>query len=351
MGTHQNGPTCAREKGPNCDGKVNEKDIPEIVFSTFAGGAYFKQGTLHAISLVGGQLVDKWTDPDIVQPGGGLAAGDLDGDGVPEIIGCMTPGPAGASCCDALAQNTGAIAFRADGSTLWTQPDTTKVHCGYEAPVIGDLDQDGFPEVVIGWTILDGKTGAVKKELDPASTWGAKLVGLSDLDGDGKLDITDGQRAYRADGSVLWDLRSGTDKVPPGYHAIGDFDKDGKPEVVIISSKGPHTMQLIQVDAASPATVRNIGEASLPAGVVVGFYAGTPPSGTLLGQRATKQTLYPAEAENVELPLPMAPPEVLAGTKLVYAVVDDGMPAHVWHECRTDNDTSEAKSGKCQAPK
>jgi hypothetical protein len=115
----------------NCDGKVNEEDIPEIVFSTFTGGGYFKQGTLHAISIVGGKVVDKWTKPNMTQPGAGLAAGDLDGDGVPEIVGCMNPGPSGASCCDALAQNTGAIAFRADGSTLWTSADTTQVHCGY----------------------------------------------------------------------------------------------------------------------------------------------------------------------------------------------------------------------------
>jgi hypothetical protein len=62
--------------------------------------------------------------PNVTQPGGGLAAGDLDGDGVPEIVGCMDPGPSGTSCCDAIAENTGVIAFRADGSTFWTQPDT-----------------------------------------------------------------------------------------------------------------------------------------------------------------------------------------------------------------------------------
>src|SRR5205809_215351 len=66
----------------NCDGKVNENDIPEIVFSTFTGGAYFKQGTLHAISIVAGQVVDKWSQPNMVQPGAGLAAADLDGDGI-----------------------------------------------------------------------------------------------------------------------------------------------------------------------------------------------------------------------------------------------------------------------------
>lgn len=236
----------------NCDGKVNQNDIPEIVFSTFQGGAYYKQGTLHAISVVDGKLVDKWSVTNSVQPGGGLAAADLDGDGVPEIVGCANPGPNGTSCCDAVATNTGAVAFRADGKPFWSQLDTTKVHCGNEAPVIGDLDQDGNPEVLIGWTVLDGKTGAVKMELSPATGPGTKLTGLVDLDGDGKLDITDGQRAYRGtDGAVLWDLRSGSDAVPFGYHAVGDFDKDGKPEVVIISSSGPHSLSVIRYNPAS----------------------------------------------------------------------------------------------------
>ncbi|MCA9660988.1 MAG: hypothetical protein KC486_21785, partial [Myxococcales bacterium] len=131
----------------NCDGKVNEKDIPELVFSTFSGGAYYKQGTLHAISIVDGQIEEKWTLPDVTQPGGGLAGGDLDNDGVPEIVACANPGPGGQSCCDALAQNTGVVALKADGSNLWSQLDTGKVHCGYEKPAIGDVNQDGVPEV------------------------------------------------------------------------------------------------------------------------------------------------------------------------------------------------------------
>jgi len=234
----------------NCDGKVNEQDIPEIVFSTFTGGGYYKQGTLHAISIVDGQLVEKWTLPNAVQPGGGLAAGDLDGDGVPEVVGCGNPGPAGVSCCDALAQNTPVVAFKADGSPFWTQADTSKVHCGYEAPAIGDVDHDGKPEVLVGFTILDGATGAVKKELDPATSWGVRLSSFADLDGDGFLDVTDGQRAYRADGTLLWDLRG---IVASGYHAVGDLDLDGSPEVVISQSSGPHTLTVVKYDPAQPS--------------------------------------------------------------------------------------------------
>jgi hypothetical protein len=583
----------------DCNGKVDQNDIPEIVFSTFSGGAYYKQGTLHAISIVDGAVVDKLTLPNMVQPGSTPASADIDVDGVPDIVACMNPGPSGVSCCDATAQNTGVIAFRADGSTLWTQPDTTKVHCGYEAPVIANVDADPAPEIIVGLTILDGATGAVEKELDPSVGFGVKLVGVADLDGDGVLDITTGQRAFRSDGTVLWDLRTGPDAIPPGYHAIGDFDGDGAPEVVVISSSGPHTMALVRYDATSAsgadvirkgidinqgistatfcnvaseygggpptvadfdgdgvpdvgaagavgyvvfdgaklvdpmvpddglvawfktthdcssavtgsavfdfngdgkaevvysdeyhlwmydgvtgdnlipstcnttgtlweypvvadvdndgqadivvasnaygitcpddgskqsgirvfgsangswvrtrriwnehtyhvtnvaedgsvpvsepanwtvpglndyrqnrqpgsefaapdavvsiapactgeyglvATVRNLGSAALPAGLVVGFYAGPIGSGTLLGSDVTTKLLYPAEAENILLPLPNADPGIPAGTTPVYAVVVDGTPPATLHECRIDNNTSAAASGACLIP-
>ena len=148
----------------DCNGKIDGNDIPEIVFSTFTGGGYFKQGTLHAISIVEGQVVEKLTLPNLTQPGAGLAAADLDGDGSPEIVGCANPGPAGASCCDALALNTGVFAIRADGTPAWTQADTSKVHCGYEAPAIGDVDGDGKPDLV-------GNSGQPKGNYPNSIAW------------------------------------------------------------------------------------------------------------------------------------------------------------------------------------
>ena len=67
---------------------------------------------------------------------------------------------------------------------------------------------------------------------------GATLTSLADIDGDGQLDIVEGRRAWKANGTVLWDLKTGTNAIPFGYHAVGDFDKDGTPEVVVIASGG-----------------------------------------------------------------------------------------------------------------
>jgi hypothetical protein len=99
-------------------------------------------------------------------------------------------------------------------------------------------------------------------------------------------------------------------------------------------------------DYGLAATVRNLGSAPLPAGVVVGFYLGAAP-GTKLGEGVTTKSLYPAEAELVVLALPAAPPELTSGALSAYAIVDDGMPPHSWTECRPDNNTSASVLGLC----
>ena len=99
--------------------------------------------------------------------------------------------------------------------------------------------------------------------------------------------------------------------------------------------------------ATAGVTVRNIGEAAAPAGVVVGVYAGSPASpGTKLGSVTTTRMLYPAEAEPLELPFATGAPAT------VFAIVDDGAPPHpAWTECRTDDNKTQAISPACGAPK
>src|SRR5262249_14104624 len=65
------------------------------------------------------------------------------------------------------------------------------------------------------------------------------------------------------------------------------------------------------------AVVTNIGEAALPESVFVVFYAGDPPNGISLGTKSTTHPLYPAQSEELVLPLPDADPAIVNGTKHV----------------------------------
>ncbi len=205
----------------DCDGKITERDIPEIVFTTFTGGAYTTNGTVRAISIVKGQIVDKWSRPGEANPSGQLAGGDINGAPGNEIVACAADGTV--------------HAFNGDGTLLWKSP---AVLCAI--PAIADLDGDGIAEVVVEGGILNGQSGALKAAYSKPLS-GRFLV--SDLDSDGKLDIVTSSQGYHGDGVQFVDTA-----VPASYPAIGDFDKDGKPEVVFINS-GTHLAGFWRFDA------------------------------------------------------------------------------------------------------
>ncbi len=200
----------------NCDGIVNERDVPEIVFSTFESGQYNANGTLHAISIVKGAVVEKWTAnagaTSPIFPGRSIAAGNIDGVPGNEIVVCTTDGRV--------------RAYRADGKQLWLSEAGT----GCFMPSLADLDQDGDVEVVVEAKVLDGKTGALVATLSPANTSNVVLGDVSSPP-DGKLDLVTANRVFDAKGKLLVSV-----PVTGTYPAIGDLDRDGVAEVAVIDS-------------------------------------------------------------------------------------------------------------------
>lgn len=211
----------------NCDGLVNERDLPDIVFSTFASGAYNDNGTLRAISVDPGtgNFVDKWSiNPQSPQiyPGGDIAGGDvIPGSPGNEIAVCNTEG--------------GVTLFHADGQPAWTSPALA----GCTMTMIADTDKDGTAEVVTRRGVLDGLTGALEVSLtlpfDPQAV---------DVDQDGYLEFIAGGVVVNHDGTPLVD--SG---LSGGHAAAADFDDDGKPEIVTVDSSN-HVMHLWRYDAS-----------------------------------------------------------------------------------------------------
>lgn len=203
-------PAVANLTDDNGDGRIDDADVPDIVFTAFEGGAYTSPGALVAISGDGGGTLFSIVDAGGHRPmgAGGLAVADLDGDGVPSI---------------AVAAEGGLLVVGPDGGFEWFASVPSSP---YGCPAIGDIDADGVAEVVFGASVVDGSgvllwtgTGGTG-----SSRYGSFPV---DLDGDGLQEVVAGNTVYEHDGTVRWQ-----DAGPDGWPAVGDFDGDGVPELV-----------------------------------------------------------------------------------------------------------------------
>ena len=263
----------------DCDGKVTERDIPEIVFSTFQSTQYKVNGKLHAIPIVGGAVVDKWTVPNannpvVVNPTKQIAGGNFDGQPGNEIVACGVDGKV--------------HAFKGtDGSLLWSS--AAAMPCFM--PSIADLDGDGNVEVIVEGGILDGATGALKHAFQPALN-GPFVV--SDIDSDGVLDVVTSSRGYNALGVMFVDTGiAQTGSFPDtsdwkgAWAGVADFDGDGKPEVVAVDNE-THTVLVWRYDAAkqdkftivrAPVDMNALfGANTCPAGSWGNTHGGGPPT-------------------------------------------------------------------------
>lgn len=321
--------------------------------------------------------------------GGPPTVADFNGDGTPDVA--LAGGIAYSILDGAKVMSSGV----ANAATIMWTATTTDCSSAATGSSIFDFNGDGVAEVLYSdeehLRVYQGPTGTV--EWSTCNTTGTlvEFPLVADVDVDGHADIVVVSNAY-ASGNAEYQCNDGTNIAQSGVRVFGDanatwvrtrsiwnehpyhvtnVNDDGtipKNELPNWTQPGlnnfrqnkqpggefaaPDAVVSIGPVCGSPfalaATVRNIGEAALPAGVVVGFYAGAAPGGTKLGSMTTLLTLYPAESETLVLPLPNPPAGVTSGATPVYAVVDDGSPPHpAWHECRTDNDTSASVHVSC----
>ena len=212
-----------------CDGLVDERDIPEIVFQSFAVNDYNNNGTLHAYSIVDGAVVNKWSiNPQAPQlkPGVEITTGNVDGVPGSEIFACTTTGQV--------------RAFGPDGSELWTSAYTG----GCLMPSLADLDSDGQVEVVLRGGVLDALTGTTKATFPVQNT-----VQAIDIDGDGLLEIAGPTAVYEADGTLL-----GMTGVTGNWTASADLNLDFRPEIVV-ADFATHQMHIYHWDVQAQQIV------------------------------------------------------------------------------------------------
>ncbi len=149
-----------------------------------------------------------------------------------------------------IGSEEGMYAFKGDGSTLWFT-DTYKAVILNATPAIGNLDFDNDPEIVVN---MD--TDLVVYEADGDISWSTSYTStlgtpvLADMNNDGRLDII----VYDSSGVVylydynfgsptlLWShALSSTVATVRGGPAVVDLDGDGTPEIAM-THDGAHTV-------------------------------------------------------------------------------------------------------------
>ena len=269
-------------------------------------------------------------------------AGDIDGDGRPEIV----------------ANNQTSIwAWTIDGTVLWTQEASD--NSTYTGCSVFDFDSDGAYEVLYEderqFVVLDGRTGSVlTADADHYSATGGEVAAAVDIDGDGvaevvvpswlgtgedrgALDLYRSSTASWGAGSTLWSTASwsGTALRPDGsvprypprpWLEYGIWR--GQPNNPVFGADLSVTITDACVDACTGGTahiafqVSNLGPEAAPADTPIAVYTLDADGVRTLSSTVTLgELLWPGKAAaGVEIVLPVA--EVLHGVVVVAG--DDG---------------------------
>ena len=224
----------------NGDGRFDALDVPDIAFVTTNFYELMEpQIYLRAIrGDTGAALFDvNGFMPHPTAPTAfsfsGLAAGDIDNDGKPELV-TTTFGP---------APNNALVALEHNGVRKWqsgvyhTHPSPTGL-TNRDNPTIADLDADGFAEIVVGAHVFDrfghlrwrGTAGQAYQSSGNSGDRGGAISVVADVDLDGLLEVVTGNTLYRHDGAIVWQVA-----LPDGYPAVGNFDADPQPEIVVVA--------------------------------------------------------------------------------------------------------------------
>jgi hypothetical protein len=193
-----------------------------------------------------------------------IAAADFNGDGKLDLV--------------TTDYNTGTVlVLLGNGDGTFQAPASIPVGTGISYGVVGDFNGDGKPDLAISGgfsgalTVLLGK-GDGTFQPPKNYTVGSDLqsIAMADFDGDGKVDLAVIDSGAATESQSLPVLRGngdGTFRAPfyfgvttPYQVAVGDFNKDGKPDLAVANNAGD---SMVDVDV-----LRNTTYTGAPAAVI-----------------------------------------------------------------------------------
>jgi hypothetical protein len=279
---------------------------------------------------------------------------DFEGDGKAEVI-------YGDECfLWVFDGTTGAVRFAAPHSSF----------TGTEASLVADVDGDGRAEMVMitnsadpaQWGCLDANNNPVTVNgvtWTPGPQLGKSYRGLK-VFGD-KASSWVGTRTLWSQHTYhvtnICDARDSACDAPNTYGAIPKLEKKNWTLPWLndfrqnVQDKGlfdaPDAVVTLSAECKTPvvfhAQVRNMGLASLPAGVAVGVFKRVGATDIQVGTATTSHALFPGQTE--ELVIAGDAQATITDTFVAKILVDPNAPT--FHECREDNDESDPTSPHC----
>ncbi|MGM0597504.1 MAG: FG-GAP repeat domain-containing protein [Myxococcota bacterium] len=216
---------------PPVIGDMNGDGIPEVAFVAYkdscAGGNY-NTGVLTILRGSDGTELLRLDDPARRLGSSTMPAlGDIDLDGLPEVV--------------VMQEDKKLLAYKLDGTLIW-ESEASPRPMAWGGISIGDLNYDSIPEIVFGTTIYNplgevicagtgGGTGGHNSSIRSISV-------LSDVTGDGYLEIVAGNTVYDRDCNLIFESPAddGYAAVADIYDSNGDPNLDGLPEIVIVGN-------------------------------------------------------------------------------------------------------------------
>ena len=204
-------PLVANLTDDNGDGAIDLCDIPDIVI--VASPNIGVDGHIYVLDGATGTLHFKIPTPvsSIITP----ALGDIDGDGLPEIVTANISYP---------------LAFEHDGALKWTATEQW-LSSFIGAIALADVDNDGDVEILAGDRLYDHE--GAQLWVAPGGPAPFPSSTAADLDGDGDLEIVIGHTAVHHDGTLYYMA-----DIQPGFPQVADLDGDGQPEVLVTNPGG-----------------------------------------------------------------------------------------------------------------